>query len=111
MSLRWPKFLPRFPALLLTPMILGYWLLWGMAGVDKSLPIAGAVFEWHFPMKATVCHLSRYGWCVLSLGALLVDATLALAVAYGLPMLFDRLLFPLLRGRRRQEPATPPVPS
>ncbi len=92
MRLRWPRYLPRFPAILLIPTVLTAWaLIWvhqdqdRFTGWGSNFPLRFLVADWDFGP--------------------------ALVVAWALAMAVDRLLFPLLRGRRRPETAAPPEPS
>ena len=120
MRIRWPRFLPGFPAVLLVPVVLGLWIwlcmtpqieprgkwqwdwnagrgrefirVWkGKRGVPfaflghKMDPRRGA----HTPR--------RYGFKPIPFTA---DLAIALAVAYGLAIALDRLVFPAIRGAR-----------
>ena len=106
MKRRWPRFLPRFPALLLVPTVLGAWvpLCFAFPHPYRFRDAIG------FPLHFKIGNWWRYesGWH--SPGAfefypvrLTVDIGVALATAYAAAMTLDRLVFPLLRGRRRQK--------
>ena len=91
MSSGWPRYLPRFPAVILIPTVLTAWALFWVRQEEIG-------FGWvsNFPLRSWGGDFNFH---------------LALAVAWTLAMAVDRLVFPLLRGKRRQERATPPEPS
>ena len=72
MTFRWPKFLPRFPAILLMPTVLALW--------------------------TSLNRLVGFGWWSNSpLRIVVIDASLAVAAAWALAMAVERLVFPLVR--------------
>ena len=105
MSIRWPKYLPRWPAVLLLPAVLAAWAL------QCSIPwVCGSSYGIGFPLPFRR-HDGHWGWSPLKLDNVLIDLTLALVTAYTLAMVVDRLVFPLIRGRRRQERTAPSEPT
>ena len=107
MSLRWPRYLPRFPAILLMPTVLTAWaLLW--VHQDEM----GIAWWSNFPLTFWVVDFDtgpdisgEVGWSILGVWGFLVDTSLALAAAWAPAMALDRLLFPWIRRRRRRHRA------
>ena len=106
MRLRWTRWLPGFPAILLMPTVLTTW---------ASLTVHGHFgMGWgsNFPLRFVVVNLDfgqfgpgvNYGWSIFGVWGFLVDTSLALAVAWALPMAVDRLVFPLVRRLYRKKP-------
>ncbi len=107
MSVRWPRYLPRFPAILIMPTVLFTWDNRARTHYSHGIFIRG----WDWPMEFMVFRDEVWGWLLYGVGQFIIDVSLALATAYLLAMAVDRLVFPLIRRRRRQGPATPPEPS
>ncbi len=105
MRLRWPRYLPRFPAVLLMPVALAAWMLQGLPGLFGAWELG---YGWPFEVTGPF-HVGSW----LSRRDMIwqVNCWSGLAMAYLLAMAVDRLVFPLLRRRRGQERATPPEPS
>ena len=108
MSVRWSKYLPRFPAILLMPTVLTACALLGVYQDKDRFAGWGS----NFPLRFLVVDLDidpfvpgeEYGWSIFGVWGFLVDTSLALAVAWALAMAFDRLLFPLARRLHRKKP-------
>ncbi|MCZ6691547.1 MAG: hypothetical protein O7H41_18310 [Planctomycetota bacterium] len=86
MRLRWPKYLPRFPAVLLVPAVLGGWILqcfvpWELTGGDIGFPRVFMLEEWQDS-------ISEWGY-EFYIGPFLLDLTLALAAAYSIAMVVE----------------------
>ena len=122
MRLRWPKYLPRFPAVLLMPTVLAAWVMLWVHPMDE---VSGWKWGWgsDFPLRfivtpydtdpvsALVNPGQAYGWSIMGVRGFLVDIFLALAAAWAPAMGLERLPIPWIRGRRRHKRATPPEPS
>ncbi len=107
MRFRWPRFLPKFPAVLLAPALMA---ALAFSGAEKQP--GWPIWDWKFPLKFTIAYeYSVKAWAIVGVGGFLVDTSLALAAAWALAMAVDRLVFPLLQRRRRQGRPTPPEPS
>ena len=128
MSLRWRRYLPRFPAVLVLIAVLGIWFV--VCTAPRRDPLDTQVFH-REPGTEGLVRRDPMGFPFVfaetkdesapgvgfrivrhyDAGIFLVDLALALATAYFLAMVLDRLVFPWLRRRRQQERATPPEPS
>ena len=112
MSIRWAKYLPRFPAALLCPAILGLWAAFctvhrvhpllghryygsGVPETERGIPFAFlGVWRENQP--------DQWSYYVgFQRAPFLMDLAIALAVAWAFAMVVDRTVFPWLR--RRQE--------
>ncbi len=110
------KNLPRWPAILLVPAILGMWA--ALCALPRGHPLPTPLYERGVPFafiqvlepRSDYPNYSEYH-TVLRFTPLLVDLAVALAAAYLLAMAVDRLVFPWIRRRRRQARSTPPEPS
>ena len=110
MSIRWPRFLPRLPALLLIPALVPAWasVMWkteaSCRGYERGYPLVfetyrtevRMVVHWRTATTLTIApgHTDRSEF---QLPHFMFDLVIALAVAYTLAMAVDRLLFPLVR--------------
>ena len=115
MSIRWPRFLPRLPALLLIPAVVFAWaaLLWGpessRQGYERGFPL---VFENYraergfFWQEGTTIFITpvHSDWSEFQLSHFIFDLVIALVVAYVLAMAVERLVFPLIRRLHTKKP-------
>ena len=81
MSFRWRRFLPRFPAVLLIPGILGSWFVSGFQYASAY----DCVFRWHFPLYAYLFYRSPQGWFIPLRGSFVVDVATFLATGLAAP--------------------------
>ncbi|MCZ6691549.1 MAG: hypothetical protein O7H41_18320 [Planctomycetota bacterium] len=104
----WSRFWPRFPALLLVPTILATWVAacvlelypsnWWDYGSGWGFPMR-FYGRWNVPIQVDSLRTGIYHG--FRLDAFLFDLELAIIAAWLFPVLLDRLVFPLLRGKRR----------
>ena len=125
MSFRWPRFLPRFPALVLMPAVLGLWIVLCIGGSSyewsplypETIFLAGSPWEggpWDNPRGFPFTFSGRWElgvsewhfWSGFQIGWFLLDLIIALAVAWAFPMFIDRVVFPLIRGKRQRHRGT-----
>ena len=128
---RWRKYLPGWPAVLLVPAVLAVWIMLGIFAPEKGLPGSrGFPFDFavrweeyemnpqlfanlrkHFPQEYS--QYSEENLPILrrpvrgsgfQISWFLIDLVIALAVAWVLAMIVDRVLFPLARRRSSKEP-------
>ena len=123
MKLRWPRILPRLPALLLIPALVPAWasLMWGpessLQGYERGYPL---VFETYRTKVRSSFSYWKLGTTMFfspvysdrsdfRLPHFLVDLAFALAAAYVIAMAVERLVFPLVRRpyRKRREQGEP----
>ena len=132
MSIGWPKFLPRLPALLLIPALVPAWasLMWGPEsshhgygyerGYERGFPLAFEVYRTDATPSIVgtpyIVRRSPKTWSVVLasfdhaertefwLSHFLVDLAVALVVAYILAMAVERFLFPLARRLHGKKP-------
>ena len=97
MRFRWPRYLPKFPAVLLIPVILGWWFISGIMHAPPGVPPGLMHFVWEFPRSVVLLHTPRVGWLVVNRAAFVLDVATFLAAGYIAAMSVDRLLFPLVR--------------
>ena len=112
MRLRWPRFLPGFPAILLVPAVLGFSVTLNSARLEARAgnPSYGfpLTFKGYFevrgflPGTARILAVDFYEY-EFRITPLLIDLIIALTVAYSLAMAADRLVFPAIRGGRRRK--------
>lgn len=101
MSFRWPRHLPKFPAVLLVPAVLALWA--GLCSVYRDGPSSWDG-GWGVPLRFD-------GWWpgmsspppAFRVTPFLIDLTLALAAAYLIAMAVDRLLFPAIGSTPRKK--------
>ncbi|MCZ6691548.1 MAG: hypothetical protein O7H41_18315 [Planctomycetota bacterium] len=128
MSIRWPRFLPRLPALLLIPALVPAWasLLWGPEssgqGYERGFPLAFEVY--HTDATRSIVptpYIVRTSPKTFSMGLhyfnyaersdfrlphFLFDLMVALFAAYLFAMAVERLVFPLahrLLGKKPEQ--------
>ena len=104
MSWRWPKFLPGWPAVLLMPVVMAAWAIpcyvpkgwWSVGGrlyqETRGFPLAFKTFYFEMPAGGNPIVGLTY-----QLHLLVIDIALGVIAAYGIAMILDRLIFPLLR--------------
>ncbi|MCZ6688501.1 MAG: hypothetical protein O7H41_02740 [Planctomycetota bacterium] len=98
---RWTRYLPRFPAVLLVPVVLVLWA--GLCSVYRGGPSSWDG-GWGVPLRFD-------GWWpgmsspppAFRVTPFLIDLTLALAAAYLMAMAVDRLLFPAIGSTPRRK--------
>ena len=93
MSVRWPRYLPRFPAIVLIPVIAAWWFVNGF----QSHLWGSLFFIWIFPLETHLTYMSRSGWYLQFKGAFVVDLATFLVVGYVAAIAADRVLFPYIR--------------
>ncbi len=108
MRVRWPRYLPRFPAVLLVPAILGLWLSLCTVPREHSLPWLRYTPGHEFPHEFGVpfafdgvlreLEPGQSYHAGFQFGPFIIDLALALAVAWGLSMAADRLLLQRVGG-------------
>ena len=118
------RFLPRFPAVLLVPAVLGLWVvlcitrtpydwssLWrsGVGSYIRSwwdggpgLNARGFPFTFYGTWELDEVD-QIYRWTGFQIGWFLLDLIIALAAAWGFAMLIDRVAFPLIRATHRRK--------
>ena len=125
MSIRWPRFLPRLPALLLIPALVPAWasLMWGPEsshhgygyerGYERGFPLVFEVYSkkplshrytWNQSIAAVEITIDRGELAEFRVPHFLFDLAVALVVAYLFAMAVDRLLFPLVRRLHGKKP-------
>ncbi len=92
MSVRWPRYLPRFPSFLLLPTIV---VPWAVLGAEPSL----WGWEWRFPLTFCVWNVPNLGWSIIGVVGFVVDTSLVMAVAWAFAMAVERLAVPYFRWR------------
>ena len=126
MRLRWRKYLPGWPAVLLVPAVLAVWIMLCIFAPEKGLPGSrGFPFDFavrweeyemnpqlfanlrkHFPQEYS--QYSEENLPILrrpvrgsgfQIHWFLIDLIIALTAAYLFAMAVDRLVFPLVRGQ------------
>ncbi len=108
MSIRWSKYLPSYPAILLVPVILAFWVAlgWEKRGPHFGPPSYGFPLIFKGRLEDQWCelhslpHTAVYGFWI---DRLLIDLGLALGTAYVVAMIVDRLVFPMIRGTLKQK--------
>ena len=132
MRLRWPRFLPGFPAVLLVPAVLGRWArlcgtnshydwsslsdrddLWVPVHPERG-PMHMQGEPWNNPRGFPFRYSGSfepwegggYVWSGFQIHWFLIDLTIALTVAYLFAMVIDRLLFPAIRARQGRKRGT-----
>ena len=106
MTRPWKDYVPRLPAALLIPAFFGCWFWSGL-----RLGRTEWFFKWEYPIPSILIRYPKSGWTLHYDVAFLVDTSISLAAGYVAAMVLDRLVFPFIRRRRGQKPATPPEPS
>ena len=100
MRLRWPKYLPRFPAILLVPAVL---VAWAGACYFPHVDLESSYFG--FP-KPFYWHLQRADLSDFDVGPLVIDLTFAMATAYLVAFGVERFVFPAIRARQGRKRGT-----
>ena len=131
MRLRWPRFLPGFPAVLLMIPVLGLWAFVctvprgedQMAHRRRGFPLVFTGRREVRELEPQVVAAIRKqapeffraqegkpilvnGWAGFKVTWFLLDLIIALAAAWGFAFAVDRLVFPTIRAARRRKRGT-----